>query len=87
MFRSGHTVSLKLNGEMVPLSMTLDSKGHAYFSTTEGKYWLNRIKLEKWTFLRNPKSFALLISNSGGTFCHLYESENTRLKISLVMVF
>ncbi|XP_023343271.1 uncharacterized protein LOC111712783 [Eurytemora carolleeae] len=33
--RSGHTVSLKLNGEMVPLSMTLDSKGHAYFSTTE----------------------------------------------------
>jgi len=33
--RSGHVVSIKINGIMVPLSLTLNSEGHAYFSTTE----------------------------------------------------
>jgi len=31
--RSGHVVSMRVNGEMVPLSMTLNSVGHAYFDT------------------------------------------------------
>jgi len=33
--RSGHIVSLKVNGEVVPVSMTLNSEGQAYFSTLE----------------------------------------------------
>lgn len=33
--RSGHTVSIKINGLMVPLSMTLNNEGHGYFSTSE----------------------------------------------------
>eukprot|EP00088_Acartia_fossae_P009277 TRINITY_DN14484_c1_g1_i5.p1 TRINITY_DN14484_c1_g1~~TRINITY_DN14484_c1_g1_i5.p1 ORF type:complete len:344 (-),score=43.26 TRINITY_DN14484_c1_g1_i5:179-1210(-) len=33
--RSGHIVSLKVNGEVVPVSMTLNSEGQGYFSTLE----------------------------------------------------
>jgi len=33
--RSGHIVSLKVNGEVVPVSMTLNTAGQGYFSTLE----------------------------------------------------
>ena len=32
-YRSGHSVSLKVNGEVVAVSMTLDMTGQAYFDT------------------------------------------------------
>lgn len=45
--RSGHIVSLKVNGEVVPVSMTLNNVGQGYFSTVETRQTTYRF----WTAL------------------------------------